>query len=340
MAERRFFVLVALVFVFAAGAAYVRLHNPVPQSAQILGATGEGTPYNEVKAQLLRTLADNGPQAALDELRERSKVDASVARSCHALAHEIGNRVYEEYQDFAQAAQYQDEICNSGYLHGVIEEHFVAVPDVLAAMQEVCLPYVPGKYLSWECYHGAGHGLMFYTDNDLPKSLELCSNYTSEFARSTCVNGVFMENFNTDQKLHPSAFLKESDPFYPCRTQAAEHQSHCYLYAPTYYLSLHPGDYSGALAWCQEAFGSDAIACTRGVGSQAMKENINSPIAVEASCMEGELYQREPCIQGMVGLYINHYGALEPAHTLCGTMGDSDNKTSCEAAIAASAPLF
>lgn len=340
MPERRFFVLVSLVLVFAGGVAYFRLHNPVPAALPSPAAAEAGVSYGEAKMELLRMLSVSGPQAALEDLRTRVAADASVARSCHALAHELGHGAYEVYGDFAAAAQYEMQICNSGYLHGVIEAHFAAVPDVLSAMQEICAPYPEGKYLSWECYHGAGHGLMFYTDNDLPKSLALCNRYESEFARATCANGVFMENFSTDQKLHPSRYLKEEDPFYPCKEQADEHLGHCYLYAPTYYLSLHPGEYAAALSWCKEAGGSKAVACVQGVGSQAMKENINTPAFVEGICMQGALYQRDPCIQGMVGLYINHHGSLGPAKRLCDQMHGITNRASCQAAVEASAPLF
>jgi hypothetical protein len=31
-------------------------------------------------------------------------------------------------------------------------------------MQTMCDQYPVGSFLSWECYHGIGHGVMFYTD--------------------------------------------------------------------------------------------------------------------------------------------------------------------------------
>ena len=60
---------------------------------------------------------------------------------------------------------------------------------------------------------------MFYTANDLPRSLEMCDAFDNAFARTTCSNGVFMENFSADQKLHVSEYLKESDPLYPCQSR-------------------------------------------------------------------------------------------------------------------------
>jgi len=94
---------------------------------------------------------------------------------------------------------------------------------------------------------------MYYTDNDLPRSLEMCGAFGGSFARSNCSNGVFMENLSTDQKLHLSKYLKEGEPFYPCAEQANRPKENYYLYAPTYFLSLNKDDYAGALEWCNGA---------------------------------------------------------------------------------------
>lgn len=295
--------------------------------------------YAKVKEEFLALMNAYDPKFALTELRERVKTDNTLLRSCHALVHEIGHAAYEKYGDFGEAMKYQDEICNSGYLHGIIETHFSKSADVFTAMQTVCNPYPLGKYTSWECYHGVGHGVMYYTSNDLPKSLELCDGYKSSFASATCANGVFMENFNTDQKLHPSKFLKESDPFYPCQEQASRHKGDCYLYAPTYFLSLHKNDYVGALKWCESAPLLYQSTCAQGVGSQAIKENINTPKFVEKVCMSNKSTQVNSCIDGMVGLFINHHGSLEPARKLCEQLEPSNRQT-CYFSIQSSSGLF
>ena len=133
--------------------------------------------------------------------------------------HEIGRAAYEKYGAFGEAMKYQDEICNAGYLHGVIESRLSRSTDVFADMKTMCEEYPPGRLLSGDCYHGLGHGVMYYTANDLPRSLEMCDAFEKSFGRSNCISGVFMENFNADQKLHLSAYLKESDPFFLARSR-------------------------------------------------------------------------------------------------------------------------
>ncbi|OGE86050.1 MAG: hypothetical protein A3J48_01090 [Candidatus Doudnabacteria bacterium RIFCSPHIGHO2_02_FULL_46_11] len=295
--------------------------------------------YLTVKSELLALTDENDPRFALTEVRERIKTDNALLRSCHVLVHEIGHAAYEKYKDFGEAIKYKDEVCNSGYLHGVIEAHFSESKDVFTDMRNICEPYPLGKFVSWECYHGIGHGVMYYTLNDLPKSLELCEGYPDFFASNSCISGVFMENFNSDQDLHKSKFLNEADPFYPCPNQADRHKRDCYIYSPVYYLNIHKNDYADALAWCLDAEKGYENICARGLGTQAIKENINNPNLVEIVCGNGESSQNVPCISGLVSLYINHYGSLEPAKGLCKSL-KFFNRQTCREEIEKNSTLF
>jgi plastocyanin len=298
--------------------------------------------FEERKDEFLTLVREENPRVALDRIRGEIETDAALSRSCHALVHEIGREAYEKYGDFGKAMEYRDELCNSGYLHGIIESKFSQSEDVFADMKSMCAPYPQGSYLSWQCYHGIGHGAMFYTANDLPRSLKMCDGYESDFGRSSCANGVFMENFNTEQKDHVSKYWKESDPFHPCPEQAERYKADCYLYAPVYFLSLNPEDYTGALEWCKGAEAGFKATCAQGVGSQMIKDNLNDPKLVEAMCMEGEESepgQTAPCIVGMAGLYVNHYGSLEPARELCARL-KKQNRPACYGSVEAHSSLF
>jgi plastocyanin len=304
---------------------------------------GSGVPsggrFEEKKEELLALVREENPRVALDHIRGEIETDDDLSRSCHALVHEIGREAYQKYGDFGEAMKYRDELCNSGYLHGIIESKFSQSEDVFADMKTMCAQYEQGGYMSWQCYHGIGHGAMFYTANDLPRSLEMCDGYENDFGRSSCTNGVFMENFNTEQKAHVSEFLKEGDPFYPCPKQAERHKADCYLYAPVYFLSLKGDDYAAALQWCKGAEPGFEATCAQGVGSQMIKDNLNDPKLVESVCAKGDPAQTGPCIAGMAGLYVNHYGSLEPARDLCARLEPS-NRRACYGAVEAHAGLF
>ena len=312
-------------------------HNDTKLAIGVTELSQEG--YEEIKDDLIFIVQDQNPRVALAQLAEQIQMDGALLRSCHPLVHEIGHEAYERYQDFGEAMKYQDEVCNSGYLHGVIEAHFTGSADIFTAKETICTQYRPGSFLSWECYHGVGHGFMYYTANDLPQSLGWCDSYEDDFVRSSCTNGVFMENFNTDQKFHPSQFLKENDPFYPCGELERRHKGDCYVYAPIYFLSLHKDEYVKALEWCEGAEFAFRSTCVAGVGSQALKENIANPKFVESVCMTAPQGQIAPCIDGMVRLYINHHGSLEPARELCEQL-EISNRETCYHAIQTSERLF
>ena len=294
--------------------------------------------YARVLEEFTKLQAEQDPRVALQELRARIKTDEALLRSCHPLVHTLGRVAYAKYSDFGTTLQFQDEICNSGYLHGVIEAHFSQSKDIFQTLDTTCSLYPEGSFTNWECYHGIGHGLMYYTDNDLERSLDLCRAYETQFAQLTCANGVFMENFAADQKTHVSQYLKEDDLFYPCQEQTDQFKPECYMYAPTHYLSMHPNDYSGALEWCEYAEERYVTTCIGGVGSQAMKENMHNPSFVESICVQGGGYENS-CIQGMVGLFVNHHGSLDPARQLCEEM-DRNNKGTCYDRVRSMEPLF
>jgi len=295
--------------------------------------------YKEIRDEYTALVRDKNPRVALERLRDEIETNDALLGSCHPVVHDIGHAAYEKYGDVGEAMKYRDEVCNSGYLHGIIESRFSESDDVLADMKTMCDEYRPGGYVSWQCYHGLGHGAMFYTANDLPRSLEMCEAFDSSFGRSSCANGVFMENFSADQKLHLSKFLKESDPFYPCMEQAKRFKNDCYLYAPTYFLNLHPEDYAGALRWCKGAEAGFESACAYGVGMQTLKENLDDPKLAESVCMGGETEQTAPCVEGMASLYISHHGSLEPAREMCARLA-TPNRRACYASVEAYTPLF
>ena len=303
------------------------------------GAELSQAEYESVRRDFIEIVEKETPKVALNRLREEIKTDDALARVCHWLVHKIGHAAYEKYQDFGEAMKFQDEVCNSGYLHGIIESHFSEQTDVMTAIQTVCEVYAAGSYIEWQCQHGVGHGLMYYTANDLLGSLAICDSSATERARENCVNGAFMENFNSDSVIHPSEFLSEEDLFYPCPEMARRHKKHCYAYAPTHYLSKNPTDYSGALKWCKKAESGFRSTCVYGVGAQAMKENINDQELVESLCMQGARKQTVPCVKGMVQQYIFHFGALEPAEKLCPTLKES-NTNSCIRTVKRNAHYF
>jgi len=271
------------------------------------------------------------PKAALLDLRRRMTESDALAAACHPVVHALGREAYTRYGNLAEALGFADGVCNWGYLHGVLEGYFADTADPSNAMQSACAGYAVESLLGFECYHGVGHGLMLLTASDLRRSLDFCDAYAEKVARSSCHNGVFMEYFDAGRR--PFAATSADALFAPCRDQKRKYKTDCYLYAPLHYLVVHEGDYAGALVWCTGAEPAYREICAAGVGSQAMKENVSAPRLVAARCSQGKGAYASACISGMVSLYINHHGSVEPAIALCATL-DRDSRRVCDATVA------
>ena len=69
-------------------------------------------------------------------------------------------------------------VCWSGYYHGILERAFAGVSeeDLPAVSRRLCASAQVRRsdFIAYQCVHGLGHGLMIYTDYDMPLSLETC----------------------------------------------------------------------------------------------------------------------------------------------------------------------
>lgn len=290
--------------------------------------TSSDDSYTKNINELLKIVDDKDPRAALVELQHRMDTDPYVFQNCHAMAHEIGHESYKKYNDFLTALSYEEVTCSDGYLHGIIEGRFAHITDIFGEMKTVCAGYTKGLD---RCYHGVGHGVMYYTANDLPKALTICKAYTG-MARKRCNEGVFMENFISGSKEHPSKYLDPTNISYPCPEQSVGYKDYCYFYVPYYFLHLHAYDFKAAVAWCSTVESHYVNTCVRGVGSIAMKYTIKDPKYVEGICDTSVPNARSSCISGMVSYYLTFTNQLKDVAQMCTTL-EPPNKLSCNRAV-------
>lgn len=284
--------------------------------------------YKQIKEDLLQIVAKEDPRNAVTVLKHKMDSDPAVLHSCHELLHEIGFASYKKYDDFGQTLVYKDDICVSGYTHGAIEGYFSEVKDISQAIT-ICNDYPPDKFISWECFHGIGHGLMYYNGNNVPLALDGCKLYDTDFARSACSNGVYMENFNADAD-HPSEFLDPKNPYYPCN-KIDQDKPDCYMNAPIYFLKVFNDDYDLAAQTCASVEEQYKHSCFYGLGSQITRRNMDNPKFVETFC-ETKSGDKDACMTGMVGWYISYYASLKEATALCDTL-QKQNKSQCIATV-------
>ncbi|MGH7541541.1 MAG: hypothetical protein ACRELC_11130, partial [Gemmatimonadota bacterium] len=152
--------------------------------------------------RLLARLDEAGVPEALATLEAIAAADVDVERDGHVYTHAIGIESYDPEKPVTDAFGRCTALFQSGCYHGVIQAHFVASGEITEpVVRELCRPYKGGengvggdRWLLFQCLHGMGHGLTMVHDHHLPRALESCDLLASQWDRSSCYGGAFMEN--------------------------------------------------------------------------------------------------------------------------------------------------
>lgn len=259
------------------------------------------------------------PRVAMEQLETKAASSDSLSAICHDVLHAIGKTAYEKYEGFEDAITYQNSYCNSGYIHGLLEAHLSKTSASSSDVATLCSTYAKGRtaFEEWQCYHGLGHGFMYVTGGDLDAALALCTTHFTADPQSSCVNGVYMEIFNSEVLAKEPSFIDAKDPFSTCDSRTiAKHD--CYLYIPTYFSQTLHQEYSDILKQCKKTKPGFRQSCIHGVGSEAMKRNMNTPEKVFALCDEEIIFEdRVSCVTGALGIHIFQNGGIEKTEQLC-----------------------
>jgi cytochrome c553 len=263
-----------------------------------------------------------GPKAAVALLETKMDADAAVLADCHRIVHSIGAAALARYKgNVAKAFAEGSATCGSGYYHGLIERAFVGVPDdelgLSLAANRICSDEEIRRvgFISYQCVHGLGHGLMLHTGYDLPKSLRVCDDLEEQFDQVSCTGGVFMENANSSYGT-TSKYLKSDDLIYPCNEVATRHKYYCYLLVTSRILPAVGGSLERTAKVCRqsepdwvdecfESFGRDASGIAKQVGDKIL------PLCRIAGANEDD------CIYGAARDIANNDAAGERAARFC-----------------------
>lgn len=310
----------------------INLHfNPFlkPKSTSPLAVTSV---KNTISASDMRNLVNQlvaveykqNPKVAMDQLKKMLS-NNEIANQCHAITHIIGNNAYLKYKDINKALQYYDEMCGSGYIHGIIEQRFASIKsdfEVYQILPTICAPENLGI-----CFHGVGHGFMWYSSDNLPKALSDCDDLQISYRINNCYDGVFMENFEGDHDVHPTNYINPQNPSYPCNQLDAKYKESCYFYSARYYLALYPTKYMDGFAWCRTQENGYQLTCIKGIGSAMMKQNLNDPNLVAGYCNKtANNDEKVYCIDGLVSYYLTNYYSLNKGIAMCNAIMPEDRQ--------------
>ena len=164
--------------------------------------------------------------------------DPEFRRDCHPIVHAIGRETYRLKGTIHDSFAACDQTCHSGCYHGSVER-FLRGENIYAEAERhpsaaelkqkaaiACDPKIAMR-LRFQCLHGLGHALLFFSRYQLGQSLEACDVLPEAWSRSSCYGGVFMENVSN--ATPETRDLSPTDYHYPCSKLDAKFRGECYV---------------------------------------------------------------------------------------------------------------
>lgn len=275
---------------------------------------------DKLENELIALVESDNPKVAIDTLREKSHNKAKLYAVCHDLAHEIGRASYRKYKELETTTSFQNEFCNSGYLHGVFEEYFSENELSTTTVKAMCSE-VKNVFEMWQCNHGIGHGLMYKSGGNLTTALEDCNSLLdSSDATDMCQNAVYMELFNNETLLNELPFIENQDPFKTCSKMTYE-KNDCYLYASTYFVKNYNWSFNKAMDMCMILDGKAKISCIKGTVGEASRNiyNLKSAFALCDRFEPGKLLTE--CINMASSIIVFQTASIDESIIKCEDVG-------------------
>lgn len=290
-------------------------------------------PTSPTEILLSDLVRDQDPPAAFAKLRQLMAGSAAIADDCHMLTHTIGNAAFAKYGSFEAAIKYNDDLCGSGYVHALIINSFSEVPDPTTMINTICA----GR--DGYCYHGIGHGTMFFTQNDVPRSLALCATLDTSEHQARCSEGVFMQNFeSTKMQMYPTPYFYPDDSLKVCR-ETPNFKTACYIYAGEYFAQQWKTN-PQLFSLCSGSEKGYVNECVSGIGDYLMAVNLANPQKALSVCDNApDTTTTAACVDGLVSYYLVNYNSIAQTQTFCNTLSGDDN-TTCNASLQARAPYY
>lgn len=264
-----------------------------------------------------------GPKAAFPLIEKQYAGGADP--SCHRVVHMVGAAALARNHDnVAKTFAEGSSICWSGYYHGVLERAFLNVKSydaksLGAKSRSLCSDKLvrASSWLTYQCLHGLGHGLMITTGLQLPLSLDVCRELNGLWEQTSCKGGVFMENFITSYGGQ-SPYVRNDDPLYPCDWVAEIDKYTCYQQATTRIIRVVGLDWGAIAAVCAHAERKWITTCFGSYGQNASVNGQRKPDYILRTCAIARKYGGErECIRYAAMDIAGTYSGGKEAAVLC-----------------------
>ena len=264
-----------------------------------------------------------GPKAALALVEKKYPGGADPA--CHPVMHRIGAGALARFHgNIARTFAAGSSFCWSGYYHGVLERAFLSLKvfnakTLGAKARTICrsAEIEADSWLSYQCLHGLGHGLMITTAYQLPFALSVCRQLQTDWDQTSCKGGVFMENFITSYG-GDSPWVRPNDAMFPCDRVRQQDKYTCYQQVTTRMIRMFGLDWPRMARLCAHAERGWSATCFGSFGQNASVQNFRNPKKTAQTCAITRRYGGEAmCLEYAAEDIAGTYSSGTQAATLC-----------------------
>jgi hypothetical protein len=285
-------------------------------------------PGNDECLELLyrAELEKRSPGDLLDSVRRYEEQDAGLRLACHPVVHALGREIFRVKGNIHDAFLACDQTCHSGCYHGAVERFLrgdskaparhVTESEILRKVPTACDAKAERR-VYFQCLHGLGHALMYFTENEVDTSLKGCDALADGWSRDSCYGGVFMENVVSS--LAEKRMVSETDPHYPCNRVAEKYRGACYLMQTSRMQEMGLTEQQ-QFDECAKT-GRFAADCAQSIGRDLSNLSRTGESATAAAACEsagGEA--RRACIRGAVYALIDNTWDLTYATPFCAAL--------------------
>lgn len=220
-----FLILDILLFIFWLSSSKIG-QKPLVDSNPIYPEITELENKNLSFAELKKIFSDLANEKGAEYAFNVLKIaPVSPNTDMHLLGHVVGDVLYRQQgvdgikictEDFRNA-------CSHSIVVGLLlDKGESALGDISAACRQA--PGGSGAYTM--CYHGLGHGVLAYTNFELPRAINLCGKVSQGGSSSQeavqCIGGTIMEIISggdhdkEEWGKKRTNYLKADKPFFPC----------------------------------------------------------------------------------------------------------------------------
>jgi uncharacterized protein YgiB involved in biofilm formation len=284
-----------------------------------------------------QALKTHSTKEVLALLQRFENQDPDLRRDCHPVVHAVGRETFKAKGNIHESFSACDQTCHSGCYHGSVErflrgDNLYSQVDQHPSQAELkrkataaCDPGI-AVILRFQCLHGLGHALLFFSRYQLAASLEICDVLAEDWSRRSCYGGVFMENvFNSTPELRD---VSATDYHYPCNKIDSRYRSECYLMQTSRMAEMGLTERQ-LFDECQKA-GEYSSVCTLSVGrdlSNEVRTGRERSTAEKCEIVTGE--RRLACMRGVVFALIDNTWDGRYALPFCTTFSAAGDQRTC-----------